>query len=123
MDSKIIFLLALLCSSSALAKGKTNISNEIKYAVSYCLSKSYSGSSFSNDARYISGAYLQKGNYGLDMYESIRDSVDSLTKTKYVSKHDKNLDIMQCLDLSYSEKLASEINLIANNKPSWTGTL
>ncbi len=115
MDSRIITLLAIMCSSCAVATPKVGHDNEVKYAVSYCLSKAYEGSDFSKDAAHISGAYLQKGNYGLDMYESIRDFVDAYTQKRYVSKHGKNLNIMQCVDLSVSSDLSSVISKTANN--------
>ena len=114
MDSRIIIVLTLLCSSWAIANQEIKQNNEVKYAVSYCLSKTYQGTEFSSDAVYISGAYLQKGTYSLDMYESIRSFVDSYIQIKYVSKHDRNLDIMQCLDLSASTELGSVITKMAN---------
>ncbi len=49
------------------------------------------------------------------MYESIRDFVDAYTQKRYVSKHGKNLNIMQCVDLSVSSDLSSVISKTANN--------
>jgi Type VI secretion system (T6SS), amidase immunity protein len=83
--------------------------NGVKYAVSYCLSKAYKGSEFSRDAKLMSGSYIQNGSYGIDVYESIREFVDTYTKQKYMSKHGNNLDIMQCIDLSGSSELNSVI--------------
>ena len=114
MDFRITILLAVLCSSCAAATPKYEHINEVKYAVSYCLSKSYQGSNFSSDAAHVSGAYLQKGSYGLDMYESVRDFVDLYSQKKYMSKHERNLDIMQCIDLSASSELMSLIKKMAN---------
>lgn len=88
--------------------------NEKKYAVSYCLSRSYPHTEFSKDAGHISGAYLQKGDFGLDMYEQIRIFVDSYKDKKYLSKHGRNLYIMQCIDLFESEELAKIIEKAAN---------
>lgn len=115
MDFRITILLAVLCSSCAVANPKYEYINEVKYAVSYCLSKTYKGSSFSSDAAHISGAYLQKGGYGLDMYESVRDFVDSYLQKKYMSKHGKNLEIMQCIDLSASSELMDLIQEVAGH--------
>lgn len=81
--------------------------NEVKYAVAYCLSQAYPNSEFSEDAAYISGAYLQKGDYGIDMYEDIRDFVDNYRKEPLLSKRDQNLNIMQCIDLYESGPLKS----------------
>ncbi len=101
---------ALLCctmTASCAAPGAQDYPplNEVKYAVAYCLSKSYPDSEFSADAGYISGAYLQKGDYGIDTYEAIRDFVDSYRSQPLPSKHDKNLNIMQCIDLYESAPL------------------
>lgn len=114
MDFRIITLLAVICSSCAVADQESKYNNEVNYAISYCLSKAYQGSNFSSDAGHISGAYLQKGSYGLDMYESLRDFVDSYTQKKYMSKHGRNLNIMQCIDLSESSELSSVIKKMAN---------
>lgn len=116
MGTKITSIVAylLLTSCATYAGQEHKAANEIKYAVSYCLSLSYSGSEFSSDARYVAGAYLQKGEFGIDMYESIRGFVDEYMNTPYLSKHNRNLTIMKCLDLSDSDELANRINEIAN---------
>ena len=86
----------------------------VKYAVSYCLSLSYPDTVFSSDARYVAGAYLQGGNFGIDVYESIRAFVDEYRNTPYLSKHDKNLDIMRCVDLMGSDELYRLIGSLVN---------
>jgi hypothetical protein len=88
-------------------------SNELKYAVAYCLSKSYPDSEFSKDAAYISGAYLQNGVYGINMYEEIRSFVDVYRNQPLASKHDKNLNIMQCVNLYEFVPLKNLINGVA----------
>jgi hypothetical protein len=113
MDIKVIFF-TLLCSFSVTAMSASDNSNEIKYAISYCLSTTYPDSVFSKDAGYISGAYLQKGSYGLHVYESIRNFVNDYVKNKYVSKHNRDLSIMQCIDLSSSNSLIAVIEKVAN---------
>lgn len=110
MDFKIIIPLLFICSLSATASTPIDRDNEVKYAVSYCLSKAYPDSNYAKDALYISGAYLQKGSYGLHVYESIRNFVDGYIQKKYVSKHDKELSIMQCIDLTTSNSLIVEID-------------
>jgi hypothetical protein len=89
--------------------------NEIKYAVAYCLSRAYPDSEFSQDAAHISGAYLQSGDYGINMYEEIRSFVDAYRTKELLSKHGKNLDIMQCINLYESIPLKTLIKEIANN--------
>jgi hypothetical protein len=98
---------------SAKKKG-SQYSNELKYAVAYCLSKSYPNSEFSEDAAYISGAYLQNGIYGINMYEEIRSFVDTYRNQPLASKYDKNLNIMQCINLYEFVPLKNLINEIAN---------
>jgi len=39
------------------------------------------------------------------MYEQIREFVTVYKQKKYVSKNNRNLDIMQCIDLIESEEL------------------
>ncbi len=117
MGAKIItcLLCSIICSCAVTSKSQNNFANEKKYAIAYCLASSYPESEFSSDARHISGAYLQKGEFGLDMYESIRQFVSIYRKNAYLSKHDRNLNIMQCIDLYESKGLVSSINEIANN--------
>ncbi len=116
MGTKIILCICCLffsaCATSSEALSAPE--NEKKYAVAYCLSNSYPDSGFSKDAGYISGAYLQKGNFGLDMYEGIRKFVSSYREKSYVSKHDRNLNIMQCIDLFESKKLEQLIESNSN---------
>ena len=88
------------CSSLAAADDPNN---KLKYAIAYCLNKAYPDTEFSKDSKHISGAYLQKGSYGLDTYESIREYVDEHTSKEYLSKRDRNLKIMQCIDLIDSQ--------------------
>src|SRR5690554_3157439 len=114
MDFKVI-VFALFCSFSVTAMPASDNSNEIKYAISYCLSTTYPDSVFAKDAGYVSGAYLQKGSYGLHVYESIRNFVNDYVKNKYISKHNRDLSIMQCIDLSNSSALYSEIDKVANS--------
>jgi hypothetical protein len=49
------------------------------------------------------------------MYESVRDFVDSYLQKKYMSKHGKNLEIMQCIDLSASSELMDLIQEVAGH--------
>lgn len=116
MGAKIItcLLCSIISSCAATSIPQTNISNEKKYAIANCLANSYPDSEFSSDAKHISGAYLQKGEFGLDMYESIREFVSKYRKKGYVSKHDRNLNIMQCIDLYESEELVTLINEFAS---------
>lgn len=116
MGTKIVSVVAylLLTSCAVHASQKHETTNEIKYAVSYCLSLFYPDSEFSSDAKYVAGAYLQKGEFGIDMYESIRGFVDEYRNTPYLSKHNRNLTIMKCLDLSNSDELTHRIDEIAN---------
>jgi hypothetical protein len=88
--------------------------NEIKYAVAYCLSRAYPESEFSQDAAYIAGAYLQKGDYGINMYEDIRSFVDAYQIQALESKHGTNLNIMQCINLYESISLKDLIKEVAN---------
>ena len=106
-----------LCSCTAAQGNKdrvSDIANEKKYAVAYCLSKIYPGSEFSSDSKHIAGSYIQKGRFGIHVYESIRNDVDTYRGKKYVSKHEINLDIMQCLDLYNSNSLEAVIRKSAN---------
>lgn len=84
--------------------------NQEKYAIAYCLALAYPGSEMSRDARYVAGAYLQQGESGIDVYERVRDFVDEYREKTYVSKHDVNLNIMQCLDVISSPELAQAIS-------------
>jgi hypothetical protein len=116
-----IALCALYLSTSACAVApdlNRGASNEEKYAVAYCLAVAYPESEASYDAQYVSGAYIQRGEYDIDVYERIRDFVDEYRKKPYVSKHNKNLSIMQCLDLYNSENLARAIKEAAANTES-----
>jgi hypothetical protein len=116
MGTKIVVVVACMVLASCAAHGSQNreITNESKYGVSYCLSLSYSDSGFASDAKYVAGAYLQNGEFGVDMYEAIRGFVENYRKTPYLSKHGRNLDIMKCLDLFGSEELGHLIEEIAN---------
>ena len=106
----LTFIIICSCTPSQ-DKPKVGI-NELKFAVAYCLSKSYPDSACSEDSSYVSGAYLHKGHHGIDMYEKIRQFVESYRKEAYVSKHGRNLSIMQCIDLYDSDNL---MKLIHNN--------
>ncbi|WP_281560801.1 T6SS amidase immunity protein Tai4 family protein [Thalassomonas sp. RHCl1] len=114
MDARIIISLMFLCTSCAVIKEEPVYTDELKYAVSYCLSKAYSDSVFSKDAAYVSGAYLQKGKYGLNVYESIREFVDLYRQEAYNSKHNRNLAVMQCVDLSTSSELRMQLRKMIN---------
>lgn len=114
MDFKIVCSSLLFFSSVALAQ-PSDVNHEVKYAVSYCLSSAYPESQFSKDASYVSGAYIQKGSRGLHIYESIRNFVDSYISKKYISKHNKNLVIMQCVDLSTSHELEQLLQVPSKN--------
>lgn len=104
MIASFMLLAAFCAQGSAESSGKDkDLANGVKYAVAYCLSKTYTGSEFASDALYVSGSYIQTGRNGLPVYEAIREYVDAYLKTGYSSKHDRNLDIMQCLDL-YDER-------------------
>jgi len=120
MDFRIILCASVigLCSCAMDQDKKGNlldIDNEKKYGVAYCLSKTYPSSQFSSDSKHIAGSYLQKGSFGIHVYESMRNYVGSYRKTKYISKHGKNLDIMQCLDLYDSDPLEVVIRQSAND--------
>ncbi len=111
-----LFTLLFTAGSCAVAlESQQSITNEEKYAVSYCLAGAYPDSAFSNDARYILGAYLEMGEVGINVYQSIAAFVDEYKKKPYVSKNDRNLNIMQCLDLFGSEELAAVIRESANS--------
>lgn len=110
----LVCLMTMSCATTGtLLKAQEN---EMKYAVAYCLSQSYPNSEFSNDAEYVAGAYLQKGSFGIDMYEKIREYVSQYRSEKYVSKHDRNLNVMQCIDLYDSRELSSLIHDITNKE-------
>lgn len=117
MGAKITWSIVCLAVSgcAAVPELDQNIMNEKKYAVSYCLAEAYSESEVSRDARHVSGAYLQKGEFGIDVYERIRAFVDEYRKAPYASKHGRNLSIMQCLDLFGSNELAHSVEQGANN--------
>lgn len=121
MAARLVMILTFLCSACAMTTEAPNYSNEVKYAMSYCLSTAYPDAVFSKDAGYISGALLQKGRYGLDMYESIRAFVDLYRQEKYSSKHNRNLAIMQCLDLSTSTELLTQVRKIADKAGTEAG--
>ncbi len=115
MGVKIVVILSVAlssCTNASITNIKQN--NEFKYAVSYCLSQAYPETKFSSDSKYVSGAYIQKGEFGIDMYEKLREFVDSYRDKKYQSKHDRNLDVMQCLDLYGSTDLAAVIKSHVN---------
>ncbi len=116
MGTKIILCICCLyLNACAISSNTLTVpENEKKYAVAYCLSNSYPDSAFSKDAGYIAGAYLEKGNFGLDMYEGIREFVSSYREKSYVSKHDRNLKIMQCIDLFESKELEQLIENTSN---------
>lgn len=112
MGAKLITIasLAFLVACSHLAPKESGDSGGflIEYAIAYCLSKSYVGTDYSSDARHIAGAYLQKGESGLDKYQSIRNYVDQHIEKDYTSKHGRNLEIMRCIDLvNYKETIES----------------
>ena len=90
------------------------LNNEINYGIAYCLSQAYPGSEFASDSLYISGSYLQKVDFGIHVYEAIRDFVDAYRQKRMVSKHGRNLDIMQCLELSNSKEFRAVIEKSAN---------
>jgi hypothetical protein len=118
MGIKIItFLTSLLlisCATPVSPPPPYDYANEKKYAVAYCLYSIYENTEFSRDAGYVSGAYIQKGDFGLDMYEGIREYVNIYRKNKYRSKNERNLSIMQCVDLVESAELLDEMQRIAN---------
>jgi hypothetical protein len=111
MGIKVITSLAslFLISCASTIASPYDYSNEKKYAVAYCLSTTYENSEYSKDARYVSGAYIQKGELGLNVYEAIRDYVMTYKQKKYLSKHERNLNIMQCIDLIESVELLAVI--------------
>lgn len=117
MGTKIIacMLCCVVSSCASASKTQYDYSNEIKYAIAYCLASSYPDSVLSSDALHVSGAYLQKGNFGLDTYENIRQYVSSYREKAYLSKHDRNLSIMQCIDLYESKELVTLIQKNAND--------
>ncbi len=120
MDIRIIFLVPIIflasCASVHVKNTPHKINNGVKYGVAYCLSKTYPNTEFSSDSRHVSGSYIQVGSYGIHVYEAIREYVDIYQQKKYVSKHNKNLDIMQCIDLLESIELNDIINKSANKK-------
>jgi len=107
-------LCSIVSSCAVTSNSQYNFNNEKKYAAAYCLAASYPDSEFSSDAKHISGAYLQKGSFGLNMYEDIRQYVSTYRKKPYLSKHERNLTIMQCIDLYESDELADLIQRNAN---------
>ena len=111
MGIKIVtcFTSLLLISCASSLASTYDYSNEKKYAVAFCLSSAYENSEYSTDAGYVSGAYIQKGDLGLNVYEAIRDYVTIYKHKKYLSKHDRNLNIMQCIDLIESTDLLDTI--------------
>ena len=115
MGIKIVCMASfiLLSACTTMQEGTKSLNNEKKYAVAYCLSKTYSDSQTSKDTGYISGVYLQKGDFGLDMYEEIRAFVSLYKEKPYNSKNERNLDVMQCIDLFDSKAL----NQIIKQKP------
>ena len=116
MGTKIIILLMAILSSCATANSTIiSINNELKYAIAYCIFKSYPNTNIESDAKYVSGSYIQKGEFGIDMYEMLRKFVDSHRKNKYQSKHGRNLDMMQCIDLYESIEL---VNIIKSHAKS-----
>ena len=117
MGAKIICTVLCLVVSGCATKPESNPRSlvEEKYAISYCLAEAYPDSEVSRDARHVAGAYLQKGKSGIDVYEQVRAFVDEYRKEPYVSKYDRNLNIMQCLDLFGSEELAHTVRNGANN--------
>ncbi len=121
MKIRITFFLPIMFLASSVSanakKPPYEMSNGIKYGVAYCLSQTYLNTEFSSDSRHISGTYIQLGSYGLQVYQSIRDYVDTYKKNKYPSKHNNNLDIMQCIDLFDSSKLREVIEKSANSIP------
>jgi len=118
MAIRIILIMAMISLSSCLSSKIINSADEtrngIKYGIAYCLSKTYAKTAFSSDSRHISGSYIQTGSYGIQVYESIRGYVDAYQQKKYLSKHNKNLDIMQCIDLLESRELKVIIEQSAN---------
>ena len=78
--------------------------NEIKYGIAYCLGRAYPDSAFSSDARYVAGAYIEKGSADFDAYAAIRAYVDAYREKPYLSKHGRNLAVMQCIDLVTSDE-------------------
>lgn len=113
----VIFILCCAVSSYAITpRHQYNYANEKKYAVAYCLAKSYPDSEFSSDALYVSGAYIQKGSFDFDIYDQIRKYVATYRKKPYLSKHGKNLNIMQCIDLYQSKELETILNKYGSNK-------
>jgi len=120
MGIRVIFfvLIIFLASCTSVHKKETpsEMSNGIKYSIAYCLSKTYPNSEFSSDSRHISGSYIQVGSYGIQVYESIRKFVNAYQQKKYVSKHNRNLNIMKCIDLLESNKLKVVIEQSANKK-------
>lgn len=108
MRTRITWIALCLVVSGCAGQAAQSIdySNEERYAFSYCLAEAYPGSEVAGDARYIAGVYLEKGEAGIDAYDRIRAFVDEYRKEPYASKYDRNLSIMQCLDLVGSQELA-----------------
>lgn len=105
-----LFSLSLIpCAAARDINAVPDISNEKKYGVAYCLSGTYPESEFSSDSKHIAGSYIQKGEYGIHVYEAIREYVNSYRMEKYVGKQGRNLDVMQCIDLYDSEELKEVI--------------
>ena len=105
MAVKIVLLMLtiLLCGCVSTVEDRSH-TDELKYAVAYCLSKAYPNTEFSKDAQHIAGSLLQRGDEGLFVYEAIRNHVSDYRQSPYRSKQGRNLNIMQCLDLYDSEE-------------------
>jgi hypothetical protein len=112
MAPKIIYILLATVLLGCATAPKPNLSstNEQKYAISFCLAQSYPSTPMAADAIHVAGGYLDKGSHGIDMYEGIREYVLKYKSTSYLSKENKNLSIMQCLDLFESKELKNLIN-------------
>jgi len=77
-----------------------------KFALSQCLMRAFPDTPTADDARRASGAYVELGSAGEDVYGDIVVVVEAHRAKPYPSKSGGSLHVMQCLDLLDDPRLA-----------------
>ena len=80
-----------------------------KFAISQCLMRAFPNSPMLADAGRASGAYVELGTSGPDVYDKIVAVVQAHRARPYNAKSGKSLFVMQCLDLLHDPTLEALI--------------
>ena len=76
-----------------------------RFALSRCVAHAYPEPEVREDALDVAGAYLERGELGLDAYEAADALGKAFLKRALPSKSGAELRLMKCIELSESEAL------------------